>query len=344
MSTMYGQLDLYKQSGSVMDRKTLITLNGGSSWSRSYRNYTASMSKTTFNMAGFIQPAFVEKMLMSNDADGFNDRQLFAFPPQRDVLLNDLKLPIPPNVPSLKEIYTLIRVVHEVPHEYTMDDNALTAFQIYHDDLVHRQSRQVNDDIQGILSKARGYVARLSMVLFVLEQALESVLEGDNPESPCTWSTTITEDCVKAAQIMDYLIKQKLIMMDALEIGPSDTTPGQMAHVEEGDRLRRLLTLMTDDEAGHISPSKVAQKHICAPTDGKYSVSKAMDLFSVAKNLGFGETIEQTSTNRRVKKFRKTPYDILSAEARKTLRHIRVTEDMYRSSFKLPSSDDSLVE
>lgn len=45
MSTVYGQLDLYKQSGSVMDRKILITLNGGSSWSRNYRNYTASMSQ-----------------------------------------------------------------------------------------------------------------------------------------------------------------------------------------------------------------------------------------------------------------------------------------------------------
>ena len=46
-------------------------------------------------------------------------------------MLNDLKLPIPPNVPSLKEIYTLIQI-HEVPHEYTMDDDdALTAFQIY---------------------------------------------------------------------------------------------------------------------------------------------------------------------------------------------------------------------
>ena len=63
-----------------------------------------------------------------------------------------------------------------------MDDDALTAFQIYHDDLVHCQSRQVNDNIQGILSKARGYVARLSMVMFVLEQALECFLEGDNPD------------------------------------------------------------------------------------------------------------------------------------------------------------------
>ena len=44
MSTLYGQLDLYKQLGSVMDCKNLITLNGGSSWSRNYRNYSASMS------------------------------------------------------------------------------------------------------------------------------------------------------------------------------------------------------------------------------------------------------------------------------------------------------------
>ena len=66
-----------------MDRKTLITLNGGSSWSR---NYTASMSQTAFNMSGFIQPTFVEKMLLSDDADGFNDRQMFVFPPQRDVM------------------------------------------------------------------------------------------------------------------------------------------------------------------------------------------------------------------------------------------------------------------
>ena len=105
----------------------------------------------------------------------------------------------------VEKMYTLIRVVHEVLHEYTMDDDALTAFQIYHDNLVHCQNRQVNDNIQGILSKAHGYVARLSVVLFVSQQALESVLEGGNPESPCTWLATITEDCVKAsAQIIDY--------------------------------------------------------------------------------------------------------------------------------------------
>lgn len=93
-------------------------------------------------------------MLLSDDADSFNDRQLFAFPPQRDVLLNDLKLPIPPNMPSLRSIYTLVRAVHKSPREYVLDEEAMVEYQKYHDDLVHRQSRQFNKNIQGILSKA----------------------------------------------------------------------------------------------------------------------------------------------------------------------------------------------
>ena len=114
-------------------------------------------------------------------------------------------------------------------------------------------------------------------------------------------------------------------MMDVDEIGPDEPAAVEVSRGthSNGDRLRRLLTLMVDDDDGHISPSKVAQKHICAPTDGKYSVSKALELFEYANELGFGETVYQTiSTNRKVNKFRKTPYDLLSAEARKTLREI----------------------
>ena len=142
MNTMYGQVDLYKQSGSVMDRKTLITLNGGSSWSRNYKTYTASMKQTAFNMSGFIQPTFVEKMLLSEDADGFNDRQLFVFPPQQDVFLNDLKQPIPPNIPPLKSIYKLLRITHSTSCTYIVTGEALEAYRKYHDNLVVRQGRR----------------------------------------------------------------------------------------------------------------------------------------------------------------------------------------------------------
>ena len=78
-----------------------------------------------FNMSGFIQPFFAAKMLLSDDADGFNDRQLFVFPPQTDVLLDELKLPIPPNIPSLKCVYTLLRTIYSSPHTYMLIGDAL---------------------------------------------------------------------------------------------------------------------------------------------------------------------------------------------------------------------------
>ena len=111
--------------------------------------------------------------------------------------------------------------MHKRSQEYILHDDALIEFQRYHDDLVQLQSRQHNENVQGILLKARGYVVRLSMVLFI---PLSTILESESPECQTTmWSVTISADCVSAAaSIMDYRINQKLIMMDILEIGPSD--------------------------------------------------------------------------------------------------------------------------
>ena len=46
---------------------------------------------------------------MDPDPDGFVDRQLVDFPPDRDVYLEDLKVPIPDDISDLKDI---IKVVH----------------------------------------------------------------------------------------------------------------------------------------------------------------------------------------------------------------------------------------
>ena len=50
MSSFYGQHDLFKHMGSTIDRKTLLTLNGGGSWSRNFKNYSATVEKTAFNI------------------------------------------------------------------------------------------------------------------------------------------------------------------------------------------------------------------------------------------------------------------------------------------------------
>ena len=88
------QLNLFKHNCSAMNSKTIITFNGGSSRTR---NYSTLISETAFNICGFIQPVFVERVLLSDDSDCF---MLFCFPPQRDMLLGDLKVPIPADIPA----------------------------------------------------------------------------------------------------------------------------------------------------------------------------------------------------------------------------------------------------
>jgi len=63
--------------------------------------------------------------------------------------------------------------------------------------------------------------------------------------------------------------------------------------------------MSADDTEGHISPSEVAQKHICAHVDGQYYITSAMDLCGWAFRQGFGEVEKLTSSKHRVTKFPK---------------------------------------
>jgi len=70
-----------------------------------------------FTFAGFIQPTFVDRMLQADDPDGFVDRQLFDFPPEMDVYLDDLKVPIPQDVPKMMDVFKVL-YLHRA-HLYT---------------------------------------------------------------------------------------------------------------------------------------------------------------------------------------------------------------------------------
>ena len=184
-----------------------------------------------------------------------------------------------------------------------------------------RQERQSDENIQGILSKARGFAARLSMILFALEQAIVHLDEFEGDDSSHTWSNEITAECVEAAAtITDHLIQQKLIMMDVNEVPEGHTPDDSDRYIPHATHLRKLLLLSAEDQDGIISPSSVTRGHISEPTLGKYKVDKALELFGVAHTHGFGDTVELvTPTKRKVKRFRKTPYDLLLADARNVL-------------------------
>ena len=327
MSSFYGQLDLFKHMGSTIDRKTLLTLNGGGSWSRNFKNYSATVEKTAFNITGFIQPAFVHQMLHSSDHDGMNDRQLFDFPPERDVFLDQLKVPMPEDIPDLKAIFCELRDQHRQTKHYSLNDDAYKAFEQAHDNLVRQKMLAQDENVQGVLSKARGYTARLSMVLHCLEQATSRVI-NDTASQPA-WDLEITTQAVNsAAAIIQHLNTQKLIMLSTGEV---ESFSGATALT---NRMVRLLMMESKSADGIIYPSEVAQKHISEKVGQSYPISKAINLMTEAAEMGFG-TLEttQTTNNRTVRRFRKRRLSELSDDTTQLLKKSRVTDSGYNCAF-----------
>lgn len=109
---------------------------------------------------------------------------------------------------------------HQSSVQYHFSDRAYEIYRKAHDKLVDMKAATTNEDLQGIYAKARGYVARLSMIIHALEQALVIVEGSDTVSAPC-WTAAIDASAVEAAEaIMHHLNNQKRIMM-GLESGIS---------------------------------------------------------------------------------------------------------------------------
>lgn len=213
MSVLYSQLDAYKHSGSKLDRNTLLKLYTGGSWSRTFKNKDASSSKmaeTSFNMCGFIQPSFVVTMLEEEDPEAFNDRQFFICPKEVDFKYEELKVPMDPSVPELSNVFRTIKRAHERKVTYIMSAEGKRKFIEVHDELRERKL-EIKDDVdrRGILSKCKGQICRIAMILQCIEQAVNIAANGDRE-----WSYLIEASHIKKAfVVLNYLIDQKFALM-----------------------------------------------------------------------------------------------------------------------------------
>ena len=111
---LYQQLDLYKPTGSKIDKTTLLSLFNGGSWNRNFKNNTTTtkMPNTAFNYTGFIQPKFLIEMLQRDDHDGFYDRLLVVCPEELVVPFKDLQVPMPDNMVKFFDVFKSIRDTH----------------------------------------------------------------------------------------------------------------------------------------------------------------------------------------------------------------------------------------
>ena len=75
---------------------------------------------------------------------------------------------------------------HQSSVQYNFADRAYEAYRKAHDKLVDLKAATTNEDLQGVYAKSRGYVARVSMIIHALEQAV-LVVSTDNTANIPTW-------------------------------------------------------------------------------------------------------------------------------------------------------------
>ncbi len=191
---------------------------------------------------------------------------------------------------------------------YTLEGEAYELFRTCHDELVQEKQKTKDENVQGILSKARGYLARIAMIVHCLEQAIGI---SDIEDDACPpWSTNVSTKAVEAGIcIIKHFNKQKLI---ALGFTDGDvTSPTKTV----SNRVARLLSMDSRYGDGILHLSDVCQKHISEKVGSSYPVSKATELVNTAAHLGYGEVIEVSTPNRRaITRFRKRKLSDLSAQ------------------------------
>jgi len=151
-------------------------------------------------------------------------------PSEIDPLYEDLRTD--DTAPNIEDVLMAIRDEHNAtnrdPIIYTFTPGGMEAFRNFHDDIVARRAAvPFDENRRGILSKAKGQLARIAPVAHALEQAAAIVDHASAHTS--SWSFAITNDTVEhAIHLMNHFISQKFTLM------PEDTTQGQVEYSVAG--------------------------------------------------------------------------------------------------------------
>ena len=244
------------------------------------------------------------------------------------MLLDDLVVPMPADTPDLLQTFLAVYNNHKDAVTYTLEGEAYMEYQQTHDQLVHEKLRSNNEDVQGILSKARGYCARIAMVIHSLEQALQSIHHEYEQQN---WDSNVSIKATKSASaIIDHFNKQKFILLGVDEIDSGDSSGAALFY-----RMSRLLSITWKAGDGTITPSEVSQKHLCERVGQSYPCSKALETLREAESMGYGIVEDTTAlNNRKVVIFRKRPYKDLSDDCQKQLKRAKISEESYSKSFQ----------
>jgi hypothetical protein len=195
--------DQYKAGGKGSDRQHWLSV-----WSnqaivvdrKSRQGDPTYVERPWVSLVGGIQPAMLPELGGSME-DGLLDRFLFAYPKHSNTDLSDVEIGADTEVEyaGLYAKLSSLQMVHdeigqEAPNVVPMSQEARRLFKELHDEI----GREMLEPgfplrLQGVWAKARGYLARISLVL-----ALSGSVEHDEPEQ------VEEEDVQNAARIVAY--------------------------------------------------------------------------------------------------------------------------------------------
>ncbi len=198
---------------------------------------------------------------------------------------------------TFKEVLECIIQNHESPeeHVYHLSKDGMSIFITFpHDDIViRRQSIPDDENRHGVLSKAKGQLARVALVLHWLEQAVHmcNQLHEANESYEEEWSFIIQDTLVVCAvELINHFIDQKFALMPAEEkYEETDPDLAQLCLEQrkfvstDGTYIRKLLL----SKHASLTPSLVSQLRLMPPssntgTPGKtrYPVLYKQNVFS----------------------------------------------------------------
>ena len=247
---------------------------------------------------------------------------------------------MPADTPDLLKVFLTVHDNHNSGSVvYCLEGDAYTIYQETHDQLVTQKLKTNSENAQGILSKARGYCARIDMVIHALEQALQQLDRSDLDTSADDvqpdWECRVTPKAVKAApEIISHFNQQKFIML-GLNLDTDSEEDNSGSSISLPKKIVRLLSTTWRSNDGCITPSEVCQKHISERVGHSYPSSKAVDLLVEVESLRYGEMQEITTSNRRkVSVLRKRHYETLSEVCLENLKRSKVTKETFKKSFE----------
>lgn len=214
---------LHKCMVAPEDTDILHRLHYGLSWFKDSQHTKSTLMKSRVNMSIISTPPVVQQTL--NTAPNFQELfyQCFLTVCAEETHLKFSQISTMPETQKLREIFHSILKLHSSgPIVYKLSAEAKEKFGQIHDELTEKAKQIVRKNIDSIDNKvfqpALSYLGRLSCVLHVLDNIIESI-NYKVPLSPLTWNTEISAANVwHAREILGHIVEQRHALIEPTTI------------------------------------------------------------------------------------------------------------------------------